>query len=337
MRDRRKITVQGIVQGVGFRPFVYGLASRLGLDGTVRNDTTGVVIDVEGDPTSLENFLQALIAEAPPLARIERISAEEQPTRHYTVFAIEPSEARDDKDICVAADVATCPDCLREFNDVHDRRYHYPFLNCTNCGPRFTIVRAVPYDRERTTMAGFPMCTACEAEYANPGDRRFHAQPTVCARCGPKLWVADSQGNEILVDDPVAWAALRLQEGRIVAVKGLGGYHLACDALRDEIVRELRQRKHREAKPLAVMVADLDTARRLCAVSAVEAELLTSTRRPIVLLRKRPDRRSSRSAAPRARAHATLHALAPYAAAASGATTGHDQRQPDRGTYGVPR
>jgi hydrogenase maturation protein HypF len=309
MRDRRKITVQGIVQGVGFRPFVYGLASRLGLDGTVRNETTGVVIDVEGEPTCLENFLQALIAEAPPLARIERVSAEEQPTRHYTAFAIAPSEARDDIDVFVAADVATCPDCLREFNDAHDRRYHYPFLNCTNCGPRFTIVSAVPYDRERTTMAGFPMCTACQAEYANPRDRRFHAQPTACARCGPKLWIADSQGNEILVDEPVALVGLRLQEGRIVAVKGLGGYHLACDALRDDVVRELRQRKHREAKPLAIMVQDLATARRLCTVSAVEAELLTSTRRPIVVMRKRPDCPIAEEVAPQ---HRDLGVMLPY-------------------------
>jgi hydrogenase maturation protein HypF len=289
VQDRRKITVQGVVQGVGFRPFVYGLASRLGLYGSVRNDITGVVIDVEGDPPCMESFLQALVAEAPPLARIERVRTEKQPLRHYTVFAIEPSEARDDKDVFVAPDVATCPACLREFNGAHDRRYHYPFLNCTSCGPRFTIVSGVPYDRERTTMAGFSMCTACQAEYVDPRDRRFHAQPTACPRCGPRLWVADSQGNEIPVDDPCTFIGVRLQEGKIVAVKGLGGYHLSCDALRNDVVRELRRRKQREAKPLAVMVQNLDMARRLCAVSAVEAELLTSARRPIVLLRKRPE------------------------------------------------
>jgi hydrogenase maturation protein HypF len=289
MRDRQKITVQGIVQGVGFRPFVYGLASRLGLDGSVWNDTTGVVIDVEGDPTCLESFLRALVVEAPPLAHIERISAEQQPIGHYTAFAIEPSEARDDKDVFIASDVATCPECLREFNDARDRHHHYPFLNCTNCGPRFTIVRGLPYDRERTTMAGFPMCTACQAEYADPCDRRFHAQPTACPKCGPRLWVADTQGTEIHQDDPLAFIGARLQEGKIVAVKGLGGYHLACDGLRDDVVRMLRQRKQREAKPLAVMVQDLDMARRLCTVSVVEAELLASARRPIVLLRKRLD------------------------------------------------
>jgi hydrogenase maturation protein HypF len=184
VRDRRKITVQGVVQGVGFRPFVYGLAGRLGLYGGVWNDTTGVVIDVEGDPTCIENFLQALVAEAPPLARIERVRAEKQPLRHYAVFAIEPSEARDDRDVFLAPDVATCPECLSEFNAAHDRRYRYPFLNCTSCGPRFTIVSGVPYDRERTTMAGFSMCTACQAEYVDPRDRRFHAQPIACPRCG---------------------------------------------------------------------------------------------------------------------------------------------------------
>ncbi|HEX9867494.1 MAG TPA: carbamoyltransferase HypF [Candidatus Tectomicrobia bacterium] len=289
MRERRKITVQGIVQGVGFRPFVYGLASRLGLDGVVWNDTTRVLIDVEGDPTCLESFLHALVAEAPPLARIEQICAEKQPIRRYTTFAIEPSATRHDKNVFIAADVATCAACLREFNDAGDRRYHYPFLNCTNCGPRLTIVSAVPYDRERTTMAKFPMCTACQAEYADPGDRRFHAQPTACPRCGPRLWVADSQGAEICEDDPLAFIGARVQEGNIIAVKGLGGYHLACDGLQADVVRRLRQRKQREAKPLAVMVQNLDAARRLCIVSAVEAEILASPKRPIVLLRKRPD------------------------------------------------
>jgi hydrogenase maturation protein HypF len=268
---------------------VYGLANRLGLDGMVRNDTTGVVIDVEGGPTCLESFLRALVDEAPPLARIERIRAEKQPIGHYTTFVIEPSETRDDKNVFIAADVATCAACLREFNDARDRRYHYPFLNCTHCGPRFTIVSAVLYDRERTTMIRFPMCTACQAEYADPCDRRFHAQPIACPRCGPRLWVADSQGAEICEDDPLAFMGTRVQEGNIIAIKGLGGFHLACDRLQDDVVRRLRQRRRREAKPLAVMVQDLDTARRLCTVSAVEAEVLASARRPIVLLRKRPD------------------------------------------------
>jgi hydrogenase maturation protein HypF len=309
MRDRRKITVQGIVQGVGFRPFVYGLARRLGLDGIVRNETTGVMIDVEGDPTCLESFLRALVVEAPPLARIEGIYAEKQPIGQYTTFAIEPSQACDDKNVFIASDVATCPECLREFNDPRDRRYQYPFLNCTNCGPRFTIVSGVPYDRERTTMATFPMCTACQAEYADPCDRRFHAQPTACPRCGPRLWVADSQGTEICEVDPLAFIGARLQEGNIIAIKGLGGYHLACDGLQDAVVRRLRQRKQREAKPLAVMVQDLATARRLCTVGAIEAEILASARRPIVLLRKRLDCPIAEAVAPRNR---YLGVMLPY-------------------------
>jgi hydrogenase maturation protein HypF len=309
MREHRKITVQGIVQGVGFRPFVYGLASRLSLDGTVRNDTTGVVIDVEGDPTGVEHFLRALIAEAPPLARIERVIAEKRPVRHFTAFAIEPSEAVEEKDVFVAPDVATCPECLRECEDVYDRRHHYPFLNCTNCGPRFTIVQGTPYDRQRTTMAGFSMCAVCQAEYEDPRHRRFHAQPTACPSCGPKLWVTDAHGDDIPVDDPLAFVGARLQEGKIVAIKGLGGYHLACDAQRDDVVRELRLRKHREAKPLAVMVRDLDTARDLCEVDHVEAALLTSTRRPIVLLRKRSPCPIAEEVAPQ---HRYLGVMLPY-------------------------
>jgi hydrogenase maturation protein HypF len=309
MRDRRKITVQGIVQGVGFRPFVYGLASRLGLGGTVRNNTTGVVIEVEGEPACLDNFLRALVAEAPPLARIERICAEQEPVEHCTAFAIEPSEIRHETQVFIAADVATCTACLQEFNDPRDRRYHYPFLNCTNCGPRFTIVSAVPYDRERTTMARFPMCPACQAEYHDPGDRRFHAQPTACPSCGPRLWVADSQGAEIHADDPLRFISARVREGRIIAIKGLGGYHLACDGLQQNVVRELRRRKQREAKPLAVMVENLEAAQRLCAISAVEAGMLAAPRRPIVLLRKHPDCPIADAVAPRNR---DLGVMLPY-------------------------
>jgi hydrogenase maturation protein HypF len=211
--------------------------------------------------------------------------------------------------------MATCHECLREFEDVHDRRHHYPFLNCTNCGPRFTIVRGTPYDRERTTMAGFSMCGACQTEYEDPRHRQFHAQPTACPACGPKLWVTDAQGHDIPVDDPLAFVGARLREGKIVAVKGLGGYHLGCDARQGDVVRELRIRKHREAKPLAIMVQDLDTARRLCDIGHVEAALLTSTRRPIVLLRKRSDCDIAEEVAPQHRylgvmlPHTPLHNL----------------------------
>lgn len=309
MKDRLEINVQGVVQGVGFRPFVYGLASRLGLGGRVRNGTTGVVIDVEGEQASVETFLQALVAEAPPLAVIERVATERKQVRHYTTFAIEKSETQDEKAVFISPDVATCPECLGELANPHDRRYQYPFLNCTNCGPRFTIIIGVPYDRERTTMGGFTMCPACRAEYEDPRDRRFHAQPTACPACGPRLRVTDFQGNEVPVADPIAFVGARLQEGRIVAVKGLGGYHLSCDTLQDEVVRELRRRKHREAKALAIMVPDLDTVRRLCEVSAVEAKLLTSPRRPIVLLRKRDDCSIAEEVAPRNR---YLGVMLPY-------------------------
>jgi hydrogenase maturation protein HypF len=309
MRDRRKITVHGVVQGVGFRPFVYTLAKRFNLVGHVRNGATGVVIDLEGEPVHLEAFLQALVAEAPPLARIERVAAEWQPPRHYTTFVIEPSEAHDETDIFVAPDAATCLECLSEIDDPHSRRYRYPFLNCTNCGPRFTIVVSTPYDRERTTMAGFPMCPPCRAEYEAPHDRRFHAQPSACPTCGPQLYLTDAQGREIPDDDPLTYTSRKLREGKIVAVKGLGGYHIACDALRNEVVRELRRRKHREAKPLAIMVSDLDTARTLCRVSTAEAALLTSARRPIVVLRKHDGCPIAEEVAPRNR---DLGVMLPY-------------------------
>jgi hydrogenase maturation protein HypF len=299
MRERREIKVQGIVQGVGFRPCVYGLARRFGLAGRVRNDTTGLVIDVEGDRTSLDTFLQALVTEAPPLAVIERVVTARKPIQHYTTFAIDRSVPQAEKEALIAPDVATCPACLGELTDPADRRYHYPFLNCTNCGPRFTIITDVPYDRERTTMRGFAMCPACQAEYADPGDRRFHAQPTACPVCGPRLWVSDGTGRELLLPEPLAFISARLQRGDVVAIKGLGGYHLCCDALHEAAVRELRRRKQREAKPLAVMVPDLDTARRYSEVQPLEAAVLTSPRRPIVLLRKRQDDALAEAVAPR--------------------------------------
>jgi hydrogenase maturation protein HypF len=288
-RERCTITVQGVVQGVGFRPFVYGLAQRLGLAGTVQNTVSGVVIDVEGAPVRLATFRQALVAEAPPLARIERVTAEPQPVRHYATFAIQQSAAQNDKAVFIAPDLAPCPECLTELRTPHDRHYAYPFLTCTHCGPRFTITTGVPYDRERITLAGFPMCPACWSEYAEPGNRRFHAQATACPACGPRLRLTDPDEHGIAVDDVVACIATRLREGNIVAIKGLGGYHLACDALQEASVRTLRRRKHREAKPLAIMVPDLEAAQRLCEICSGEANLLTSPTRPIVLLRKRHD------------------------------------------------
>ncbi|HXG12859.1 MAG TPA: carbamoyltransferase HypF [Gemmataceae bacterium] len=295
---RRMIAVSGIVQGVGFRPFVHALACRLGLRGFVRNQTGGVLIEVEGDLASLDRFLTELTAKPPPLAHIDRVAWLPCGPRGDDGFQIEPSAAEPTGVIFISPDVATCAACLAELFDPADRRYRYPFLNCTNCGPRLTIIRATPYDRERTTMAGFALCPACRAEYDNPADRRFHAQPIACPACGPRLAVCDARGQPLAVADPLAQAVAALREGQIVAVKGLGGYHLACDARREAAVRELRRRKHRDEKPFAVMVADLAAARQWCDISPPEEDLLLSPRRPIVLLRRRPGTDLAESVAP---------------------------------------
>jgi len=292
------ITVQGIVQGVGFRPFIHGLASRFGLQGTVRNDSADAVIEVEGREDYLRSFIKKLVTQAPPLAMIEQIRVETGPVRGYSGFSIQSSVARSEKDVFISPDIAPCEACLAELEDIHDRRYDYPFLNCTNCGPRFTIVTDVPYDRERTTMAGFPMCPACTSEYEDRSNRRFHAQPIACPACGPHLAITDSVGEQVPVNDPLAFAVICLKVGAIVAIKGLGGYHLACDAERNAAVRELRRRKRREAKPLAVMVPNLRTAEHLCHVTKGEAQLLTAPTRPIVLLRKRDDCAMAEAVAP---------------------------------------
>ncbi len=288
---RARIRVEGIVQGVGFRPFVHALATRLGLAGLVGNDSGGVFAEVEGTPAAVAEFRAALEREAPPLALIERVSAEEIPPLGEAGFAIASSVADGERQALVSPDSATCQDCLRELREPADRRYRYPFVNCTNCGPRFTIVRDVPYDRPFTTMAPFAMCPACAREYHDPADRRFHAQPVCCPACGPALRLTGRDGGPIpeADADPIVGAAELLRAGRVVAVKGLGGYHLAADASSAAAVGALRSRKHREDKPFAVMVADLTAARRLAAVDDVEARLLSSPRRPIVLLARRPD------------------------------------------------
>jgi hydrogenase maturation protein HypF len=282
---RSEVRVEGIVQGVGFRPFVHQLASRLGLAGLVGNDARGVFVEVEGPPAKVEAFLAALEREAPPLAVVERVTARPVAVTGQVGFAIAASEPGGDRRALVSPDTATCADCLRELADPADRRYHYPFINCTNCGPRFTIVRNVPYDRPNTTMGGFAMCADCAREYHDPADRRFHAQPVCCPACGPTLRLAGRDGRS-LAGEPLAATASLLRAGRVVAVKGLGGYHLAADAACGPAVAALRARKHREDKPFAVMVADLGQARRLCKVDEAEAALLASPRRPIVLLRR---------------------------------------------------
>ncbi len=286
-RVRTAIRVEGIVQGVGFRPFVYSLATGLGLTGLVGNDADGVFAEVEGTQAAIDDFVHALRTKAPPLASIDRISAQPMTAAGGTTFVIVASESSGERRTLVSADTATCADCLAEMDDPADRRYHYPFINCTNCGPRFTIIRDVPYDRPLTTMAAFEMCELCAAEYHDPADRRFHAQPTCCPRCGPRLWLT-GPGGDRLTGDPIAAAAGLLISGKILAIKGLGGYHLAVDATSREAAATLRARKHREDKPFAVLAADLDTAHRLCRLDQTAEQVLQSRRRPIVLLPKRP-------------------------------------------------
>ncbi|HEX5117777.1 MAG TPA: carbamoyltransferase HypF [Pseudonocardiaceae bacterium] len=293
VRIRTAVRVEGIVQGVGFRPFVYGLATRLGLGGLVGNDADGVFAEIEGDPAAVARFLVLLEREPPPLARIDKVTTREVTPAGSAAFAIAPSPAAGrSRRALVSADTATCADCLAELADPGDRRYGYPFINCTNCGPRFTIVTDVPYDRAATTMAGFAMCPPCAAEYHDPADRRFHAQPTCCPACGPTLRLTGATG------DPLTTAAELLRDGRILAVKGLGGYHLAVLADREPAAAALRARKHREDKPFAVMAADLATAAHLGSVDDTAAELLTGRRRPIVLLPRAADAAIAPSVAP---------------------------------------
>ena len=305
----RKITVQGVVQGVGFRPYIYVLASRFGLRGVVRNDSSDAVIEVEGREEQVRSFIQSMVAEAPPLARIEQVRVEDSSVHGYRGFEIQPSETHEAKHVFISPDIAPCDACLGEFRNPNDRRYRYPFLNCTNCGPRFTIVTDVPYDRTNTTMASFPMCSACQGEYDDPRNRRFHAQPTACPLCGPHIQVTDSAGTIIPLNDPVAFAAICLKAGAIFGIKGLGGYHLACDAQQNEVVLLLRRRKQREAKPLALMVPSLESANPFCHINRQEAQLFTSPTRPIVLLRKRDNVPLAESIAP---GHRHLGIMLPY-------------------------
>lgn len=297
--ERRAIVIRGLVQGVGFRPFVSNLATRLALCGFVKNQTGSVLIEVEGTPDVLEHFLDEVARRPPPLAQIDSLNWELRAPVGDQTFRIEHSDADGTSPVFISPDVATCADCLTELFDPADRRYRYPFLNCTNCGPRLTIITGAPYDRHRTTMASFTMCDACRAEYEDPTNRRFHAQPTACADCGPRLSLLDASMTEIPTDDPVAVFAYELGRGKIGAVKGIGGYHLACAADNDAAVAELRRRKHRDEKPFAIMVADVSGAERLAEVRPVERDLLESPQCPIVLLRRRTDAAISEGVAPR--------------------------------------
>jgi len=300
---RVRLRVSGIVQGVGFRPHAYRLATDLGLAGWVRNDEHGVVVEAEGDPEAIDRFVARLESDAPPLARIESVAARGVVPRGERGFRIVASERAGDPDAPVAPDSATCDECLAELFDPADRRYRYPFINCTNCGPRFTIVRGVPYDRPLTTMAGFAMCARCRAEYDDPLDRRFHAQPNACPECGPALRLPGHDGN------PLAGAGAALREGLVLAVKGVGGYHLACRADDERAVAALRGQKHREDKPFALMVGSLKAAHALVELAPQDVQLLTGRARPIVIAPRRASARVAPSVAPRS---ASLGVMLPY-------------------------
>ncbi|MFO7682849.1 MAG: carbamoyltransferase HypF, partial [Chloroflexota bacterium] len=306
---RHRLTVTGIVQGVGFRPFVYGLAHKLALTGFVGNNSSGVFIEIEGAADQLAAFLTALREEAPPLAHIETINAAEIPAAGSSAFTIVHSEAQASANTLISPDICICHDCLREIFDPANRRFGYPFTNCTNCGPRFTIIKDIPYDRPLTTMSAFPMCPACQAEYNNPLDRRFHAQPNACGACGPQIWLENSEQFSVnreqwtvdretsqfasghkpptISQFTINTAQQLIANGKILAVKGLGGFHLACDSMNDEALKLLRERKGRVDKPFAVMALDGAAVHQFAHLSATEETLLTSKERPILLLRKK--------------------------------------------------
>ncbi|MDD2365708.1 MAG: carbamoyltransferase HypF [Desulfuromonadaceae bacterium] len=286
---RRSYKIKGIVQGVGFRPFVYRLAHELELTGWARNSPTGVEIELQGVTQALELFEHSLSNNAPPLAVISSISANDIPVIDETLFSILPS-SDGESDIQIAPDSALCDECLQELFDPKNRRYRYPFITCTNCGPRYSIITGTPYDRPNTTMAGFPLCPDCLREYQDPLDRRFHAQPIACHVCGPQVTLMTSGGDKVAVrDDAVNQAVALLKNGAILAVKGIGGYHLAVDACNQNAVQRLRERKKRDEKPFAVMVADLEAARTLTRMDTMEERLHSSPEAPIVIVRKQPD------------------------------------------------
>lgn len=282
---RTKILVKGIVQGVGFRPFIYNLAQSLNLKGYVNNSSKGVTIEIEGENSTV--FINRLTSEAPPLSQIMSVDIIPLPYHGYTDFQIFKSEDEGSFTL-ISADVSICEDCFRELLDKNDRRYLYPFTNCTNCGPRYTITKSIPYDRPNTTMAVFKLCPDCDREYHNPSDRRFHAQPNACPVCGPQVQLK-GKGEKLKVnkkENPIKETIRLLKEGKIVAIKGLGGFHIACDATNEEAVKRLRLKKRKSNKPFALMAPDIQTIKKFCEVSEEEEKILVSNKRPVVLLRK---------------------------------------------------
>ncbi|HVB15952.1 MAG TPA: carbamoyltransferase HypF [Stellaceae bacterium] len=309
-RSRLRIRVQGAVQGVGFRPFVYRHASALALSGWVENSPAGVTIEAEGDPDRIAALIRALRETPPPNATVTSIDSRAVDLCGGRVFAIRTSEPAGERTASVLPDLATCEDCVKQLFDPADRRYRYPFINCTHCGPRYSIIEDIPYDRARTSMRHFPMCAACRAEYEDPADRRFHAEPNACPDCGPRLTLWDARGSTLAHDDEALAAATEaIRQGRIVAVKGIGGFHLLVDARDEAAVARLRQRKRRKEKPFAVMFPSLADIRDACTISTAEEALLTGPARPIVLLRRVDDRLAA-SVAP---GNPRLGAFLPYA------------------------
>ncbi len=294
---RKQLRVRGIVQGVGFRPFVYNLARDLGLSGYVLNSSAGVTVEIEGTDEGVQKFLDALQHRPPPLALIKEVNVADLEPLGDADFVIRQSHSEAGEFVLVSPDMATCDDCWHDFGDQRNRRFGYPFTNCTNCGPRYTIIQDIPYDRPMTTMSSFRMCELCQAEYEDPANRRFHAQPNACPVCGPALAIAESGSafphdadyNSAASSTIIRKARELLREGKIVAVKGLGGFLLACDAQNDASVRLLRTRKRRSDKPFALMARDLAAVESFCVVSDADRAALLSPRRPIVVLRRRPD------------------------------------------------
>ena len=305
------IFITGIVQGVGFRPFVYNLAKNYRLRGWVRNTSAGVEIWVEGEPNEVNAFLTSLPQQIPPLARVDEIISQSIKPENHLEFLIRDSNPIPGSFQPISPDIATCPDCLKEMNDPRDRRYRYPFINCTNCGPRFTIIEDIPYDRSKTTMSSFAMCTKCSEEYHNPSDRRFHAQPVACPDCGPHIWLKAVGDSQIIAecDQAILVAQKLLSEGKIIAIKGLGGFHLACNANNPQSIALLRKRKLRVTKPFALMVPNTMCAEEICLVSDAERKLLESKERPIVILSRRIEKTNLSDISPN---QTTLGIMLPY-------------------------
>ncbi|MGV8059828.1 MAG: carbamoyltransferase HypF [Smithellaceae bacterium] len=288
----------GIVQGVGFRPFIYRQALQNKLGGFVQNRPDGVLVEVEGAACAIDSFLSGVRNNLPPLADVVNISVRDIPAQQDGDFQIISSDIRGDGDVHIAPDVAVCQDCLAELFNFSDRRWRYPFINCTNCGPRLTIIQSIPYDRVNTSMSCFPLCPQCQSEYENPADRRFHAEPNACPVCGPRIQLLDQEGNVVVTDEPITAAVDLLKDGKVLAIKGLGGFHLSVDAGSDEAVRKLRSRKFREEKPLAIMVKDMETVKKIVQLNEEEEKLLASPQRPIVLLKKKNSSIISKVVAP---------------------------------------